>query len=185
MGIAHSLPQTASMKKPLPNYLYTPHTLESQLVVIILIRRPSPHKLRLAPSHIDILIQDLRRSFRSRHSLRLRNLFIDRSTCLLVDGLELVLSCDVPLDEFLLQAGDGILGRAHTLDFFTRAVGGSGVGHRMSSVTIGYVFEDQGAVTGGCVGFAVGNGGFDGEDVHSVYFETRDILAALVVVGYG
>lgn len=55
----------------------------------------------------------------------------------------------------------------------------------MPAVAVGDVFKDQGTVAGCCVGFAVLDGCFDGEDVHPVYFETRDVLAAFVVVGYG
>ena len=53
----------------------------------------------------------------------------------------------------------------------------------MAAVAVGYVFEDEGPVAGGGVFFAVLNGGFDGEDVHSVDFETGDVLPALVVLG--
>lgn len=53
----------------------------------------------------------------------------------------------------------------------------------MTSVTVGDIFEDNRTVAGNCVGFGVGDCGFDCEDVHSVYFETRDVLATLVVIG--
>jgi len=55
----------------------------------------------------------------------------------------------------------------------------------VATVAVGHVFEDEGAVAGDCVGFAVRDGGFDGEDVHAVYLETGNILTALVVVGEG
>ena len=40
----------------------------------------------------------------------------------------------------------------------------------MAAVTVGDVFEDEGPVAFGRVAFAVLDGGFDGEDVHAVYF---------------
>lgn len=55
----------------------------------------------------------------------------------------------------------------------------------MAAVAIGDVFEDEGAVAGGGVGFGVFDGGFDGEDVHPVDFEAGDVLAAFVVFGEG
>ena len=55
----------------------------------------------------------------------------------------------------------------------------------MPSVAVGDVLEDERAVTGTRVVFAVLYGGFDREDVHAVDFESGDILAAFVVVCQG
>ena len=55
----------------------------------------------------------------------------------------------------------------------------------MPAVAVGDVFENQGPVTFGGVTFAVLDGGFDGEDVHAVDFEARDVLPAFVVFGEG
>lgn len=55
----------------------------------------------------------------------------------------------------------------------------------MAAVAVGDVFEDEGTVAGDGVLFAVFDGGFDGEDVHSVDFEAWDVLAAFVVFGQG
>ena len=51
----------------------------------------------------------------------------------------------------------------------------------MAAVAVCDVFEDQGAVAGDGVGFAVLDGGFDGEDVHAVDFEAGDVLSTFVV----
>ncbi len=55
----------------------------------------------------------------------------------------------------------------------------------MASITVGDVFEDEWAVAGDCVLLAVFDGGFDGENVHTVNFETWNILASLVVFCQG
>lgn len=65
------------------------------------------------------------------------------------------------------------------------AVGGSGVGHGVTSVTVGDVFVDKRTLAGGAVLLSVLDGGLDGEDVHAVDLQTGDVLAALVVVGDG
>ena len=163
--------------------LPAPKNQSTTLVVIILVRRPPPHELRLTPPNINILIQILATRLRRLHILGLRHLRINRIARLLIDILELLFRRDVPLQQLQLQARDRILRAAHALDLFTRAVRGARVGHGVPAVAVGDVFEDQGAVASCCVGFAVGDGGFDGEDVHAVYFEARDVLAALVVVG--
>ncbi len=55
----------------------------------------------------------------------------------------------------------------------------------MAAIAVGDVFEDEGAMAGGGVGFGVFDGGFDSEDVHAVDFEAGDVLAALIVLGEG
>lgn len=171
----HSLHSTFPSTTPNPG----------KLIVVILIRRPSPHELRLAPPHIDILIQHLARRLREIHLLGLRDLRIDRVARLLIDALELLLVRDAPLEDLVLQARDRVLRAAHALNLLARAVGGAGVGHGVAAVAVGDVFEDEGAVAGNRVGFGVRDGGFDGEDIHAVYLKTWDVLAALVVVGEG
>ena len=51
----------------------------------------------------------------------------------------------------------------------------------MAAIAVSNVFEDQRAVAGDRVFFAVLDGGFHGENVHAVDFEAGDILAAFVV----
>ncbi len=55
----------------------------------------------------------------------------------------------------------------------------------MASITVGDVFEDEWAVAGDRVLLAVFDGGFDGENVHTVDLETWNILASLVVFRQG
>jgi hypothetical protein len=156
---------------------------QRKLIVVILIRGPSPHELRLTPPHINILVQHLPSRLREFHLLRLLNLLIDRRARLLINGLQLLLGRNIPLKQLLLQARDRVLRGAHALDLLARAVGGARVGHGVPAVAVGDVFEDDGPVAGDCVGFGVRDGCFDGEDVHAVYFEAGDVLPALVVVG--
>lgn len=141
--------------------------------------------LRLATSYIDILKQVLWGWLRDWHILCLGDLAVDCGTGLLIDGLELVLGCDVPLDEFLLEPSDGILGGSHTLDLLAGSVGGSWVRHGVASVSVGDVFEDDRTVAGCGVLAGVLDCCLYGEDVHSVDLETRDVLTTLVVVCEG
>lgn len=157
-----------------------PHTL---LIVVILVRNPTPHELGLAAPDIDILVEDLGRRLRRRHLLRNLDLFVHGRSRFLVDALQLLFRGDFPVEQFLLEARDGVLGRAHALDLLARAVRGARVGHGVAAVAVGDVFEDQGAVAFGGVFFAVLDGGFDGEDIHAVDFEAGDVLSAFVVFG--
>ena len=55
----------------------------------------------------------------------------------------------------------------------------------MTTVTVCDVFEDERTLAG-CGPFAAeGDGGLDGEDIHTVDLQTRDVLSTLVVVGDG
>ena len=83
----------------------------------------------------------------------------------------------------LLETGNGVVGAAHALDFFTATVGGTGVGHGVTSVTVGDILEDKGTLAVNGVVLAVLDSGLDGEDIHAVDLETGDVLATLVVVG--
>lgn len=53
----------------------------------------------------------------------------------------------------------------------------------MSTVAVSDIFEDKRTVAVDRVLFAVLDGSFDGEDVHSVDLETGDVLSTLVVFG--
>lgn len=159
-----------------------PYTL---LVVVILVGGPPPQKFGLAAPDIDVLIEDLSCRLRYGHLLRHLDLLVNVRSGFLVDALELLLRRDLPVEQLLLEARDGVLGRAHALDFFAGAVRGTGVGHGVPAVAVRDVFEDQGAMAFGGVFLAVLDGGFDGEDVHAVDFEAGDVLAALVVFGQG
>lgn len=67
----------------------------------------------------------------------------------------------------------------------TYSVCGSGVGHGVSSVTVGNVFVDEGTFASGGVLLSVLDSGLDSEDVHTVDLQTGDVLSTLVVVGEG
>ena len=55
----------------------------------------------------------------------------------------------------------------------------------MTPVSVGDVFVDQRTLASSCVFLAVLDGGLDGEDVHAVDLQARNVLATLVVVGDG
>lgn len=74
------------------------------------------------------------------------------------------------------------MGGAHALDLFASSVGGSGVRHGVTSVSVGNVFEDERAIARGGVLAGVLDGCLYGKDVHSVDLETGDVLTTLVVV---
>jgi hypothetical protein len=67
----------------------------------------------------------------------------------------------------------------------TYAVSGSGVGHGVTSVSVGNVFVDERTLASSGVFLAVLDSSLDGEDVHAVDLETGDVLTALVVVRDG
>ena len=51
----------------------------------------------------------------------------------------------------------------------------------MPAIAVGDVLEDERTVAVDCVLFAVFDGGFDGEDVHSVDFKARDVLTTFII----
>ena len=159
--------------------------LDTLLIVVVLVGDPPPQKLRLAAPDIDILVENLGRRLGHSHLLRDLDLLVNGRTRFLIDALQLLLRRDLPVEQFLLEARDGVLGRAHALDFLAGAVRGAGVGHGVSTVAVRDVLEDQGAVAFGGVFLAILDRGFDGEDVHAVDLEAGDVLAALVVFGQG
>jgi len=65
----------------------------------------------------------------------------------------------------------------------TYSVCGTGVGHGVSSVTVGDVFVDKRALASGSILLSVLDSGLDGEDIHTVNLQTGDVLSTLVVVG--
>jgi hypothetical protein len=67
----------------------------------------------------------------------------------------------------------------------TNAVGGAGVGHGVTSISVGDEFVDEGTLAVGGPLLAECDGLLAGEDVHAVDLETGDVLATLVVLGDG
>ena len=106
-------------------------------------------------------------------------------TGLFVETLEVLLGQHAPVQDLLLEAGDGVVGAAHALDLLTATVGGTGVGHGVATVPVGDILEDQGTVAGDGVVLGVLDGGLGGQDVHTVDLDTGDVLTTLVVVGQG
>lgn len=154
-------------------------------VVEVLLGHTATKELRLGATDVDVLEENLRGGVRNGHGLGLGDLGIDVGTGSLVDGLELLLGGDLPFEQLLLEAGNGVLGAAHALDLLAGAVGGAGVGHGVTTVAVGDVLEDEGALAGVAVLLTVLDGSLDGESVHAVDLETGDVLAALVVLGEG
>ena len=159
------------------------HRLLEGLVVEGLVHSAAPHPSGLAATDIDILVQNALGVVGNGHGLGGGDLLVDVSTGGLVQGLELILGHDVPVKDVLLKAGNGVVGAAHALDLFTATVGGTRVGHGVTSVTVGNVLEDQRAVAAGGVFLGVLDGSLGGKDIHGVDLQTGDVLTTLVVVG--
>lgn len=153
--------------------------------VEVLLGDTSTDERRLGAGVVNILVQDLGGGVGNGHGLSGSDLLIDVRTGLLVDGLELLLSGDCPVDDVLLQTLDRVVGASHALDLLTGTVRGAGVGHGVASVPVGDILEDHGAVAGIGPLLAVLDRGLDGEAVHAVDLETGDVLATLVVIREG
>lgn len=119
----------------------------------------------------------------SQHSLSLLDLLIHLGAGLLVDALELFLAAYVPFEQLLLETGDGILSRAHTLDLLTGSVGSSRVGHGVTTISIGHVLHDERTIAGCSPFLAILDGSLNSQDIHTIDLETWDVLTTLVVVG--
>ena len=152
-------------------------------VVEVLLGHAATEELGLGATDVDVLEEDLGGGIGCGHGLGLGDLSVDAGAGLLVEGLELLLGGDLPLEQLLLEAGDGVLGAAHALDLLTCAVGGAGVGHGVTTVAVGDVLVDKGTLAGVAPLLTVLDGGLDGEAVHAVDLETRDVLTTLVVLG--
>lgn len=137
-------------------------------VVEVLLGHTAAEELGLGATDVDVLEENLGGGFGCGHGLGLSDLGVDVGAGLLVDGLELLLGGDLPLEQLLLEAGDGVLGAAHALDLLTCAVGGAGVRHGVTTVTVGDVLVDKGTLAGVAPLLTVLDGGLDGEGVHAV-----------------
>jgi hypothetical protein len=110
---------------------------------------------------------------------------VDHHASLTVELLELVLRADGPLHNVLLETGDGVLGGTHLENLVTGTVGGSGVGHGVTSVSVGDELQNDGSLSGGDVLLGEGGSLLDGEDIHSVDLKTGNVLSTLVVLSQG
>lgn len=160
-------------------------SLFQRLVVEGLVDSAATHPLGLGATDVDVLEEDTAGVVGDGHGLGGGDLLVDVGASGLVDGLELVLGGDTPLEDLLLESGDGVVGAAHALDLLTATVGGTGVGHGVTTVTVGDVLEDKGSLAGDGVVLAVLDGGLGGQDVHAVDLETGNVLTTLVVLGQG
>lgn len=142
-------------------------------------------ELGLGALDVDVLEEDLGLGLRDGHGLGGSDLSGDVVAGLLVDLLELLLSGNLPLEDSLLESGNGVVGGTHALDLLTGTVGGARVGHGVTTVAVGDVLEDHGALVGSGPLLTVLDGSLDGKDVHAVDLEARDVLTTLVVVGQG
>lgn len=158
---------------------------ENLVEVAKLIRCPAANEVRLRPPRIAVLEQDLHGWVRRRHSLGDGDLLVDVAAGLLVDGLELVLGRDGPVEDVLLQAGDGVVGGPHALDLLTGSVSGAGVRHTVATVTVCDVLEHHRAVAVLGPLLSVLDRGLDRQDIHAVNLQSGDVLATLVVIRQG
>lgn len=153
--------------------------------VVVLVGGTSSDVLGLGAADVDVLEQDIGLGLGHGHGLSGGNLLGNVASGSLVKALELLLSADLPVENLLLESGNGVVGGAHALNLLTGTVGGTGVRHGVTTISVGDVFENHGALVGNSPVLAVLDGGLDGEDVHAVDLETRDVLSTLVVVGQG
>ena len=158
---------------------------DNHLVVEGLVDGTTTHPAGLGATDVDVLEEDAGSVVGSDHVLGLGDLSVDVGTGGLVDTLELLLGGNTPLEHLLLETGDGVVGAAHALDLLTATVGGTGVGHGVTTVTVGDVLEDERTLAGDGVVLTVLDGGLGGQDVHAVDLETGDVLTTLVVLGQG
>jgi hypothetical protein len=86
------------------------------LVVVVLLGDTATEVLGLGATDVNVLEQNLGGGLGGGHGLGFLDFGIDALAGLLVDGLELRLGGDFPVQDLLLEAGDGVLGAAHTLD---------------------------------------------------------------------
>jgi hypothetical protein len=115
-------------------------------VVEVLLGHAATEELGLGATDVDVLEENLRGGVGCGHGLSLGDFGVDVGAGLLVEGLELLLGGDLPLEQLLLEA-------------------------------------DKGTLAGVAPLLTVLDGGLDGEGVHAVDLETRDVLTTLVVLG--
>lgn len=92
-------------------------------VVKVLLWYPAAHERGLGAADVNVLEEVLGRRLGGLHLLGLGDLGVDVRARVLVDGLELVLGRDAPVEQFQLEARNGVLCAAHALDFFARLRG--------------------------------------------------------------
>jgi hypothetical protein len=155
------------------------------LEVVVLLSSSAADVWRLAALDVNVLVQNLGGGVGDGHGLSNGDLLVDVLAGLLVDGLELLLGDDAPVEHLLLESGNGVVCRTHALDLLTGSVGGTGVGHGVASVSVCDVLENKRTVVVGGPLLSVLDGGLDGKDIHTVDLETRNVLTTLVVVGQG
>lgn len=150
--------------------------------VEVLVRSAAPDECWLRSPNVNVLVQNLGSSLRRRHSLSSGDLLVDMGASLLVDGLELLLGSHGPVQNVLLQAGDGVVGATHALNLLASSVSGTRVGHGVTSVSVGDVFKDHRSVVSIGPLLAILDSSLNSKAVHAVDLQTRDVLSTLVVV---
>jgi hypothetical protein len=65
------------------------------------------------------------------------------------------------------------------------SVGCSGIRHGVASISVGHVFVHERSLASGAIFLSVLDCGLDGEDVHAVDLQARNVLATLIVFGNG
>lgn len=100
--------------------------------------------------------------------LGLLDRLVNLDTGSLVNGLHLILGDHVELQETLLQASDGVVVGTHVLDLLTGTVSGTGVGHGVTTITVGLHLEQKRSLARDGPLLGVGNSLVNGQDIHSV-----------------
>ena len=87
------------------------------------------------------------------------------------------------VDHGLFEEFQGVTGGSGEGDFFAVAVGGAGVRHGVSVVTVGHHFDVHGSVAGSAVVLDVAHALGHGQDVHAVDADTGNGIAHFVIIG--
>ena len=96
-----------------------------------------------------------------------------------IDGLKLLLSGELVLEETSADESDGIAGIANLLNLSALTVRGSRIGHGVTDITVGLGLEQDGTVSLGVLdGEATSVTGSD--NVHTVELESRDVVTTSV-----
>lgn len=105
---------------------------------------------------------------RERTLLSLLNGGINLLLGSLINRLQASLVSRSPFENVLFQAGNGVLGRSHLLNFFSSSVSRTGVGHGVATVSVSDKLDEEGTLAGSGPFLGPFSGFSDGEDVHTV-----------------
>ncbi|KAH3661905.1 hypothetical protein OGAPHI_006084 [Ogataea philodendri] len=135
--------------------------------------------------NVNVLEQNVHLGFWWRRHLGLLDLLIDVFSGSLIERLDFILGSDSKLQKVGLQTGNWVVSGSHVLDLLSGSVGGTWVGHGVSTVSVSLVLQNKWSVTGNTPVLGELGGLVNGQDIHTVNLQTWDVLTSLVVLGHG